>query len=914
MFQLGDLARPLQLQIQPEVAILFDDLGDRVLAKPNKKKTFHSESDVEQKFVYALLTNAAPDGLGIAPDDIQTKVNIRKFTIEKRTLRKIYFPDYVILQGGFPVAVLEAKPETDRDLGEAYREARLYAAELNALYPSGVSPVSWIVATNGVELWAGASDHQDPELVVKVADLVAYSESLDKLSRMIGPGGLEALASKLQSTMAPTKTWKPRSLIGGQSVQDEPMGMNTFGATISADLSRTFNPVTREDRAEVVREAYVTSSRRTRYVQPIDSIIRAASPFSHSSAQLIEDTSKPSPVLEKIRGPRSNLEHKVMLLVGGAGAGKTTFVDYLQEVALQQELREATLWVHLNMNFAPVNSDEIYGWLRKEIIGSIRSHFTTIDFDELEAVKALYSVEINAFNKSEGKLLGEDTLDYRRALSQLIRELKADRHASAQAFCRYCGGERGRLVVVVLDNCDKRLLDEQLLMFEAAQWLQREFKALVMLPLREETYDNHSDEPPLDTALKDMVFRIEAPPFHNVLSKRLEMALNRLHASRKTYRYELKNGIHVDYDAADQGKYLSAIVNSIFAEDRTVSRLVLGLAGGNLRRAFEIFLEFCNSGHIPESEILKIQKATGTYQIPLYIMLRVLLRQNRRYYDGAKTYLRNLFLTRENSSPRDYFLHVAVLTWLKDRSNKRSTSRVPGYFPVRDIVKMLAPYGFESEQVVEAVEALARWHCVNSEDFRIDQLTEQTLVKISPAGTVHLELLSDVNYWAAIAEDIFIDDMAFAERVAQRMADAESHYNLVTAWQNATEAHAYLEGLRTKAIQSAAFVEKNEFADLVDLSVGRVGIAASAAQLGMKEWATATLDFPVGAIVECRVARLKPYGFFVDFNRNVSGLVHINQMPRHLNLSHFKVGDLVKVKIVEVRPSERKVSVDLISD
>jgi exoribonuclease R len=203
---------------------------------------------------------------------------------------------------------------------------------------------------------------------------------------------------------------------------------------------------------------------------------------------------------------------------------------------------------------------------------------------------------------------------------------------------------------------------------------------------------------------------------------------------------------------------------------------------------------------------------------------------------------------------------------------------------------------------------------VLSEDFKVDHLTDATLVKISPAGIVHLELLSDVNYWAAVAEDIYFDDHSLAERIAGRMSDAASHYNLVTGWQNATEAHEYLERIRLEAVQSAAFVDTNEFADLVDLSVARAGISEAAAQLGMHEWSTAKTDYPVGSTVECKVARIKPYGFFVDFNRSVSGLVHINQLPRGVSISAFKVGDSVRVRVVEVRPTERKVVVDLVLD
>ncbi|WP_215195736.1 hypothetical protein, partial [Escherichia coli] len=81
----------------------------------------------------------------------------------------------------------------------------------------------------------------------------------------------------------------------------------------------------------------------------------------------------------------------------------------------------------------------------------------------------------NKFNKGEGQLLSGD--EYNKELFKIIRECKSDLHETALAYTRYCGTERGKLVVIVLDNCDKRTLSEQLLMFQAAQWLQNEFRS-----------------------------------------------------------------------------------------------------------------------------------------------------------------------------------------------------------------------------------------------------------------------------------------------------------------------------------------------------------------------------------------------------------------------------------------------------
>src|SRR5687768_1755382 len=98
----------------------------------------------------------------------------------------------------------------------------------------------------------------------------------------------------------------------------------------------------------------------------------------------------------------------------------------------------------------------------------------------------------------------------------------------ARAMTRYLCQERGRALIIVMDNCDKGRLEEQLLMFEVAQWVRDQFRCLVFLPIRDVTYDLHRSQPPLDTALKDMVFRIDPPPFPKVLERRIILAIEQM--------------------------------------------------------------------------------------------------------------------------------------------------------------------------------------------------------------------------------------------------------------------------------------------------------------------------------------------------------------------------------------------------
>ena len=62
-----------------------------------------TESDVEQKLIWPLLTSPSPTGAGLLSADLLTKQSIRCLEIGKGTSRKLYFPDYMAVIAGLPL-------------------------------------------------------------------------------------------------------------------------------------------------------------------------------------------------------------------------------------------------------------------------------------------------------------------------------------------------------------------------------------------------------------------------------------------------------------------------------------------------------------------------------------------------------------------------------------------------------------------------------------------------------------------------------------------------------------------------------------------------------------------------------------------------------------------------------------------
>ena len=531
---------------------------------------------------------------------------------------------------------------------------------------------------------------------------------------------------------------------------------------------------------------------------------------------------------------RRQLENQVLLLIGSVGSGKSTFVDYVSLVALPGDLREKTVWVRVNLNEAPLSTDVAYTWLTRAIIAEIREQLPQgIDIDELSVLQKILTPELNAFRKGPLSLLDPDSIEYRTRLADEVIRLQRDLLVFAKCLARYICAGPGKLLIVVLDNCDKRTRDEQLTMFQVAQWVQTEFRSLVILPLRDVTYERHRHEPPLDTALKGLVFRIEPPPFSDVLQARVRLVLDEMHvhsATANTLSYLLPNGIRVSYPASDQANYLASILRSLYEHDRFVRRVMTGLAGRDVRRALEIFLDFCTSGHIGEDEIYKIRFFEGKYVLPLSVVARVLLRMQRRFYDGTRGYIKNLVQCVPADPLPDHFVRLSILHWLQRHHRDLGPAGVIGFHAVSKIIQDLVQLGHDGIRVRDEMLFLAKEGCIVPEHLRLDSIAETDLVKLTASGLVHLQLMANPDYLAACAEDTWMSDAGLARRVADRISlrGLRGQFSRLTSAKNAAELVDYLQKRALDRTDSAkVYLDREAHVELETLREAEAAISAA---------------------------------------------------------------------------------------
>jgi len=90
--------------------------------------------------------------------------------------------------------------------------------------------------------------------------------------------------------------------------------------------------------------------------------------------------------------------------------------------------------------------------------------------------------------------------------------------------------------------------------------------------------------------------------------------------------------------------------------------------------------------------------------------------------------------------------------------------------------------------------------------------------------------------------------------------------------------------------------------------------------LGMKQlmadpWVGASEKYPAGGKVKGKIVGVVDYGVFVELEQGIEGLVHVSEMSWNKKVQHpskiSKVGDEVDVVVLDIKPSDRRVSLGI---
>lgn len=728
----------------------------------------NTEGDVETQIVVPLLTE--PEFLGHETQTIKSKEFLAAFDIGKGAkARKGYVPDYCVYLLSLPILAIEVKAPTV-PVGDAWEEASLYAHAMNRRFKSELNPCSFVFATNGLDFCAGRWDNAAPIVSGKVADLVVGSAILSKLQNLIGSDVLVRFAGIASASVKLVNFKRPFNQGDGPALINSKLDANTFAADLSPILRRYFSSRDQNRDPEIYKKAYVSSSEITSYDKVLEAFLVDRLSRSRNRTQIQTTKRRADEVSKTIAGltkekPQSG---ELQLITGGVGTGKSLFARRYKEFLQSNELKNETVWSFIDFNFAEeISTELICAAFARSIIEEgaeidLRDEVTQERvFSEQLADRSAYYARIERSNPGRGELeRARDIEGWRQDPIQL-----------AIGLANYVHNVLGKILIVVFDNVDRRDGRSELETFERALWFMNAMNCLVLLQMRDVTFEIHKNERPLDTYKTGKIFHISPPKFIDVVKRRLELSLADLATQApETIRYKTPSGVTITYPKSRAGEFLKGVYLELFQRPNNTSRILEALAGRDVRRALDMFMAIITSGHMPEDLITSVAVGTDVSHFPEYLVIRILMRQDYRFFSDNSGFVSNIFHCDSRWERPSNLLVPEALFYLISQRRVTGENNQLGFVAISRLQIELERLGFVRNDVFSAAQYLLDRDLVEADSATAKTLDDADSIRPTAAGWAHMRILVNrVEYLGAVLLTTRINDAALQARIFDLM-------------------------------------------------------------------------------------------------------------------------------------------------
>jgi hypothetical protein len=456
---------------------------------------------------------------------------------------------------------------------------------------------------------------------------------------------------------------------------------------------------------------------------------------------------------------QENLDN-VMILFGGRGSGKSTFlkrflfhsrpveINMYSEIALVDLIDSAQTKETL--------SEEIWSKVKK---GIDKENLSTASRDEL---LKLFSDEFDIYQKQILVGLKEDSEEYQRLLRTFLTENIND----TKLFCekislRYKIKNKG--LIIFLDNMDQLSPELQELCYLTSIEIAKKLSCLVIISMREERFYLAKTKGALD-AYHTPGFHLSAPVIPEVIIKRLIYIIEKL---KYTVDPDLEYGIKTDADLRIITDFLNICIYQLKNKESHLSRFLRYATHGDVRQALEFFKGFISSGYTNVVEISQHQY--WTFQI--HQVIKPMMIPDRMFYDEKLSRIPNLYRLR-NDNNSSHFTGLRILNLLV----QKFTSNPSGFIDAKLFVQEFEEKYHLKDDCERHLDEFMNKGIVESSN-RLESFNELTdQIKITAYGHYVFDTLA-FNF--AYLDLVSLDSGVFSEELNNYLAKSgndESKY------------------------------------------------------------------------------------------------------------------------------------------
>ncbi len=480
---------------------------------------------------------------------------------------------------------------------------------------------------------------------------------------------------------------------------------------------------------------------------------------------------------------------EMVLLMGGIGVGKTTFIHHFFKFVIGPQRKNA-LWFYVNFLDASPNPE------------SIEDH--------------IYNAIVREFELKYGHLMVEMKEELSRAGISSPRPTVKDIMILFSLLTR-----RGYTLALVLDNADQhsyvteKYQDRALLL---AKSITESLRTITIVTLREESFFRSTMSGVLDAIVPSSVFHVSYPSFEEIIRSRIDYMLRLLEMSDDKIEATIRRSAKLGDKKKTLTTYFEIIKDSLRGNRRMgheILRFMDEVSGGDMRQALDFFRTFLVSGNTNISEMmyqdeLNVARRSGMrYQIPFHHVIKSIILEHSRLYSSAESRIMNLFEL-NSAYTNSHFLHLRILNYLEARMSY-STRHGRGYVEIDEVIGKAEELDATVDAVGDSLKKMAHYGLVEFENQSKKGYDTAAYVRVTNTGAYYVkELVKQFPYLDLVWMDTPISDDKIVRELLTHVVELSDFKRPSELEDRFSRTETFLHYLED--------AEEDEFADSAELS------------------------------------------------------------------------------------------------
>jgi GTPase SAR1 family protein len=697
--------------------------------------------------------------------------------IQREEKSKSGFYDYKLKRrDGTPLLIVEAKREgkffslparmskeslsfhtsmsvllTDPEISSAANQVRAYAIDQGSQFAAVTNGHEWIFFRT---FEAGVDWKQLRAFVVVKLQYFAdrYIEALNSLGYIAATrnGSLSGLLSRHIAFNRPLYYPKDAVAFYGSLISQ-----NKYAPHLRPLMEQYFGVIERGDH-ELMEACFVSDKEYRRALKDAQAVVAdSVTPFLEEfRVRDIEDKDTGGAFAARVeKGLRKGPLPQVVVLFGGKGVGKSTFLNRLLLYRTPQIVKKHAVVALIDLLKVPENKDELTAAIWDLLVSELdRDSLLTSD---REVLLGLFADKFAIAERQQLSGLDKSSQAYNIKLNELVERWVSDKKSCARALAQYWA-RKHKGIIVVIDNTDQYEREVQDLCFATSHEIAKELKCLSIISMREERFVASSIRGTLD-AFHNAGFHISAPSPKKIFLRRLEYVSDLM--GSKSRRKEVF-GDDIRDESVDTIRQIVRVLSQEFAKPAShLADFLSACAHGNIRLALELFRGFVLSRYTNIDEMVAGRKG---WTLQIHQVLKPIMIPFRFYYQESESYIPNLYQIRS----KGHGSHFTALRMLSRLAANQDPSN-PAYVSVA----VLGAEFIDTFNMVEDfqlnLDMLLKHRLVEATN-RLDTYTSEVeSVRITSYG---FYLLNHASRFFTYVDLVAIDTPVSEEHVANEIA------------------------------------------------------------------------------------------------------------------------------------------------